>query len=392
MTQPLAVGVWLLQITNAVAGEALELTLAGVGATDVPLIGGQAHCEDAASERRRGCEVDDAGAAVVHHMVPCAEHGRVGEVLPCFHHIGIGSQAIGVEVPHAVVVAFMACTLEGVDAALIETAHEVHTPVDVVTGVVVNLSLGIADDGLRAPDVVVGSALATAIDARSIGVGYTAHGHGELGGMVGEEEVATVVGESLQGLDGGGGGQVAWQVLPSAVDADAVAHHPAHGVGLDVEVIDGGGGEEHALTSIHIVLLEPSHGVFLIVGGGVYASGISCTSFLKKNIGRLKGKKILVYACAASPYDKKFADAIIEMNMKDELKGIPVFYCRGAFDMNAMSFTDRTLCKMLRKAVAKKDPKDWELWEGALMECKEDEGCDWTDKSYLEPIIEAIRA
>ena len=36
---------------------------------------------------------------------------------------------------------------------------------------------------------------------------------------------------------------------------------------------------------------------------------------------------------------------------------------------------------MLRKAVAKKDPKDWELWEGALMECKEDEGCDWTDKS-----------
>ena len=80
------------------------------------------------------------------------------------------------------------------------------------------------------------------------------------------------------------------------------------------------------------------------------------------------------------------------MNMKDELKGIPVFYCRGAFDMNAMSFTDRTLCKMLRKAVAKKDPKDWELWEGALMECKEDEGCDWTDKSYLEPIIEAIRA
>ena len=60
--------------------------------------------------------------------------------------------------------------------------------------------------------------------------------------------------------------------------------------------------------------------------------------------------------------------------------------------MNAMSFTDRTLCKMLRKAVAKKDPKDRELWEGALMECKEDEGFDWTDKSYLEPIIEAIKA
>ncbi|MBR2993320.1 MAG: flavodoxin [Clostridiales bacterium] len=125
----------------------------------------------------------------------------------------------------------------------------------------------------------------------------------------------------------------------------------------------------------------------VIVGGGVYASGISCISFLKKNIGKLKGKKVLVYTCAASPYDKKFYDALIDMNMKDELKGIPVFYCRGAFDLKAMTFADRTLCKMLRKAVAKKDPKDWELWESALMECKEDEGCDWTDKAYIEPII-----
>ena len=128
----------------------------------------------------------------------------------------------------------------------------------------------------------------------------------------------------------------------------------------------------------------------VIVGGGVYASGISCIPFLKKNIGKLKGKKVLVYTCAASPYDKKFYDALIDMNMKDELKGIPVFYCRGAFDLKAMTFADRTLCKMLRKAVAKKDPKDWELWENALMECKEDEGCDWTDKAYIEPIIKAV--
>lgn len=127
----------------------------------------------------------------------------------------------------------------------------------------------------------------------------------------------------------------------------------------------------------------------IIIGGGVYASGITCVPFLKKNIDRLKGKKIIVYTCAASPYDKKFADALIDMNMKDELKGIPVFYCRGAFDLKNMSFADRTLCKMLRKAVAKKDPKDWELWESALMECKEDKACDWTDKAYIEPVIKA---
>ena len=119
---------------------------------------------------------------------------------------------------------------------------------------------------------------------------------------------------------------------------------------------------------------------------------VSECDVVKKNIGKLKGKKVLVYTCAASPYDKKFYDALIDMNMKDELKGIPVFYCRGAFDLKNMSFADRALCKMLRKAVAKKDPKDWELWESALMECKEDEGCDWTDKSYIEPIVKEALA
>ena len=75
--------------------------------------------------------------------------------------------------------------------------------------------------------------------------------------------------------------------------------------------------------------------------------------------------------------------------MKDELKDIPFFYCRGAWDMDAMSFMDRNLCKMLQKAVAKKDPSDYELWEAALMEAGSDKK-DWTDKSYLKPIIEEI--
>ena len=56
-----------------------------------------------------------------------------------------------------------------------------------------------------------------------------------------------------------------------------------------------------------------------------------------------------------------------------------------------MTFADRTLCKMLRKATAKKDPKDYELWEAALMEVSDDEAGDWTDKSYLDPLIEYLK-
>lgn len=130
----------------------------------------------------------------------------------------------------------------------------------------------------------------------------------------------------------------------------------------------------------------------VILGGGVYASGIACIPFLKKNFPKLRGKKILVYTCGASPYDKKCFDELVNHNMKEPLANIPVFYCRGGFDMPAMSLKDRMLCKMLRKAVSKKDPADYEVWEKAIMEVSETESCDWTDKSYLEPLLDYLKA
>ena len=128
----------------------------------------------------------------------------------------------------------------------------------------------------------------------------------------------------------------------------------------------------------------------IILGGGIYASGIAGLSFLKKNIEQLQGKKVLVFCDGASPYEEEAFQQIVAHNMKDELEDIPCFYCRGGWDMDAMGFVDRNLCKILRKAVAKKNPKDYEIWEKALMEAG-DEKCDWTDKAYIAPILEAVR-
>ena len=58
--------------------------------------------------------------------------------------------------------------------------------------------------------------------------------------------------------------------------------------------------------------------------------------------------------------------------------------------MENMSIVDRNLCKLLRKVVAKKNPEEYEIWEKALMEAG-DEKCDWTDKSYIAPILNAVR-
>ena len=51
----------------------------------------------------------------------------------------------------------------------------------------------------------------------------------------------------------------------------------------------------------------------IILGGGVYAHGIAIVPFLKKNLGRLKGKKIIVYTCGASPYDEKLFNELVDL-------------------------------------------------------------------------------
>lgn len=124
----------------------------------------------------------------------------------------------------------------------------------------------------------------------------------------------------------------------------------------------------------------------IVLGGGVYASGIAGLQFLKKNINNLSGKKIAVFAVGASPYDEKAIQQARELHFKDAMSEIPLFYCRGAWDEDKMSFGHRTLCRMLQKAVAKQNPEEYEPWQKALMAAR-GQKCDWTDKRNLEPLL-----
>ena len=64
----------------------------------------------------------------------------------------------------------------------------------------------------------------------------------------------------------------------------------------------------------------------ILLGGGIYASGIAGLSFLKKNINDLRGRKIIVFCVGASPYEEKANREIVARNMKDGLSGIPCFF------------------------------------------------------------------
>jgi menaquinone-dependent protoporphyrinogen IX oxidase len=129
----------------------------------------------------------------------------------------------------------------------------------------------------------------------------------------------------------------------------------------------------------------------IILGGGIYATGIAGISFLKKHYENLKNKTLIVFAVGASPYDKKSLECLKEKNLKDDLSSIPCFYLRGAWNEEIMSLKDRILCNLLKKAVSKKDPKDYEIWEKALMNAVGN-NCDWTDKKSITPIIKIINS
>ena len=127
----------------------------------------------------------------------------------------------------------------------------------------------------------------------------------------------------------------------------------------------------------------------VVLGGGLYAGFIAGLSFLKKHYGKLQGKKVLVFAVGATPYDEKYIASCKEAQLKDELAALPLFYCRGAWDDSKMKPFHRFLINMGKKMMQKqKDPAKESMAEGLMG--SGGQAADWTDESYLSPILEAL--
>ncbi|WP_297994623.1 flavodoxin domain-containing protein [uncultured Clostridium sp.] len=128
----------------------------------------------------------------------------------------------------------------------------------------------------------------------------------------------------------------------------------------------------------------------IILCGGIYASGIAGLSFFRKNISKLSNKKLAILCVGASPYEEKAFEQIKSYNLKDDLKEIPIFYGRGAWDEEKMSIKDRSLCKLLKMVISKKDSGTYDPWMKELL-ISSGKKCDWTNKEYLKPLLEFIK-
>ena len=196
-------------------------------------------------------------------MLPCAKHGRVGDVLKVFHHIGCSGQSVGIEVPHAVVVFFQSGSHQREDVVPVVEGCRVESCIEVRLGMVVYLSFLVAYDSLYAPHVGVVAACSVAVYAgcESLCPAYCLY---ELCGMVGEQEPSVAlhivldVAHYVYHFLG--------QMLPSFLHSHSV--YDNHEAWKLVYVQAGHVGRLYECTCAlcHIVVVEPlGRGQFVIV-------------------------------------------------------------------------------------------------------------------------------
>lgn len=97
----------------------------------------------------------------------------------------------------------------------------------------------------------------------------------------------------------------------------------------------------------------------VIYGGGLYAVGINGVKFITRNLDKLIGKKVVVFASGASPFSEKVINHVTTNNFTpDQLKHLKFFYLRGGFNYNKLSAFDKVLMTLLKwKIMSKKKKK-----------------------------------
>lgn len=100
--------------------------------------------------------------------------------------------------------------------------------------------------------------------------------------------------------------------------------------------------------------------------------------------------KIAIWVNCVSTYREEYFTTLRERDINDRDQEIPLFYTRGNWNLEEMSFIDRQLAKAQLRSVEKRDPENMSLTEATLSDVGE-EPEDYTDYEYLKPIMSWAR-
>ncbi|HOW51091.1 MAG TPA: flavodoxin domain-containing protein [bacterium] len=128
----------------------------------------------------------------------------------------------------------------------------------------------------------------------------------------------------------------------------------------------------------------------IVYGGGLYAVGINGVGLIKKNLGLLAGKKIVVFGTGASTAtDKVYAEVRDKNFTADELKVIRYFYLRGGFDFTRLPWYLKGVMNLMKWGLQRKKERTAE--EQGMLDAF-DAPVDFTDKENIRELVAYIRA
>lgn len=131
----------------------------------------------------------------------------------------------------------------------------------------------------------------------------------------------------------------------------------------------------------------------IIYGGSLHATGIIGVGFLKKNIDKLKDKRVIVFACGASPASEDVLSEVIMHNFTaEQQEQIKCFYLRGGFDYNKLPAFEKVLMTLFKWGIIlkKKIKKDLNSDEIGMLEAYEKP--DFTERSNIEEIVAYVNS
>lgn len=126
----------------------------------------------------------------------------------------------------------------------------------------------------------------------------------------------------------------------------------------------------------------------IIYGGGMYAGGFNGAKLITKNLNRLSGKKIVLFAVGSNPgREHEMQPFWNKVLTAEQQKKIGHFYLRGGFDFSRLTKGDKILMKMLKMRLQSlKNPTEDDL--GLL--AAYDNPVDFSDKANIKDLIEYV--
>lgn len=121
----------------------------------------------------------------------------------------------------------------------------------------------------------------------------------------------------------------------------------------------------------------------IVYGGWIRVGGVQGIEFLKKNFKALGHKKIITFAVGLNIHHPAAQKECREINFVKQLKEIPCYYFRGAYDPSKIKGMDKMMMGVMQKMMDDSNPELRHAIE---------HGADYVDRAQIKEIVEAILA